>query len=184
MEVVDSRVVEGVEPEPEALVSAVRAAQRGDREAFGIVVEILWLPLVRFSRSILAARAADAEDLVQEALLHAWDRLPRLRNPAAIRPWLHRSVARRCFQHSRREARRRSEPLVEIGIPASNHLERDVVRLLDQLSPRQRAVFHLSALEGQSDSEIATRLGMLPPTVRVHRMRARRRLRQLLGDPS
>ena len=55
----------------------------------------------------------------------------------------------------------------------------DVGRLLAELAPKQRAVLHLTTIEGYTDREIAEVLGITSSSVRVHRLRARRRLAKL-----
>ena len=57
----------------------------------------------------------------------------------------------------------------------------DIGRLLFRLAPKQRAVLHLTAIEGYTDREIAEILGIASSSVRVHRLRARRRLAELAG---
>ena len=58
----------------------------------------------------------------------------------------------------------------------------DVGRLLRRLAPRQRAVLHLTAVEGLTDSEIASVLDITPSSVRVHRLRARKRLQEIVKE--
>ena len=55
----------------------VGRAAGGDRDAYGELVELIWPQLVGLARAILAGDD-EAEDLTQEALVHAW---PRLRSP-------------------------------------------------------------------------------------------------------
>jgi RNA polymerase sigma-70 factor (ECF subfamily) len=57
----------------------------------------------------------------------------------------------------------------------------DVIRALAELSSNQRAAVLLSDLEGMPAREVAMLLGIAAATVRVHRFRGRRRLRELLG---
>jgi RNA polymerase sigma factor (sigma-70 family) len=49
-----------------------------------------------------------------------------------------------------------------------------------KLSPNQRATIVLRFEEGLSVEEIARRMGIVAPTVRVHIHRGRKRLRELL----
>jgi RNA polymerase sigma-70 factor (ECF subfamily) len=70
-----------------------------------------------------------------------------------------------------------SDDLVELG-PESDRL----MPALRSLTPRQRAVIVLRYYAGYRPSEIAGILGTKAPTVRVHLMRARRRLADLLED--
>ena len=57
-----------------------------------------------------------------------------------------------------------------------------MARLLAALAPRQRAVMHLTVIEGMSDGEIGRSLGITPGSVRAHRRRARQRLHGLFDE--
>ncbi len=103
----------------------VRHARAGDREAFGDLVEQLWPGLVALARGVLGTDA-DAEDVAQEALIHAWKRLWTLRRPESFVPWVRRIVTRRSLTRVRRR-----KPTVE---PA----ERDGGRRSAGERPRRR----------------------------------------------
>ncbi len=150
----------------------VLAAAAGSREAFGALVEAHWAGLVRLARSVVGD--ADAEDVVQDALVVAWTRLRGLSEPARFGAWVSRIVFRRCLRASR--GRRPSVPLEAVAEPAAAPdpaAALGVWQVLVRLAPRQRAVLHLTAVEGMSDSEIAPLLGITPASVRAHRRRAR-----------
>lgn len=153
-------------------------AQRGDREAFGGLVERYWPEMVALARTVLAGDA-EAEDLVQEAFVHAWQRLGSLRRPESFPAWMRRIVVRRCLRWARRNPPR--EELRDAAAPGPGAERLDVPRVLAALAPRQRAVVYLTEVEGWTDREAARILGLLPATVRVHRFRALKRLRTLLG---
>lgn len=144
-----------------------------------MLVERYWGSLVRLARSI--SGDADAEDLTQDALIVGWKRIGRLRDPGAVRAWLAKITARRCFAHTRR--RRPTETLEAAGEPgySVDHGARiDVERLLMALAPRQRAVMCMTVVQEMTDSEIGDVLGLRPASVRAHRRRARQRLGQML----
>ncbi len=156
-------------------------AQQRDADAFSILVERRWSYLVRFARSIVGE--ADAEDVVQDGLLRAWDKLPRLRAAEAFPFWIVRIVSRFCFRRARR--RRSMVPLSTAPEPfdpgSEGRLEAiHVENILSALAPRQRAVMHLTLIEGMSDSEISTALGITAASVRSHRRRAREAVFRLL----
>ena len=160
----------------------VRLAQQGDANAFSTLVERHWSRLVPFARSVLGD--ADAEDAVQDALVVAWSKLGSLAEPAAFRAWVLRILGRLCFRRARFGRRFRSlVGLPEPSDPATESVDQamDVERILRMLAPRQRAVMHLTVVEGMSDSEIGTVMGIDAGSVRSHRRRARERLRQVLG---
>jgi RNA polymerase sigma-70 factor (ECF subfamily) len=167
-----------MEPAPRDLTGELASrAQAGDREAFGALVELHWTPLVRLARSVVGDR--EAEDVVQEALVVAWRRLPSLRRPGAFPAWVRRAVLRRCLRRARRWL-----PLVSLDTapePAADDgaAELRVSSVLSRLAPRQRAVMHLTVIEGCSDAEIGALMGIAAASVRSHRRRARQRLEVL-----
>lgn len=156
----------------------VRRARQGDKGAFGQLVESHWSRLVRLARSVVGE--ADAEDAVQDGLIRAWEKLSQLADPGAFGSWVSQVVIRVCLRRAR--ARRPGfvslETSPEPQIRTNPGAAIDVVRLLASLSPRQRAVMHLTVVEGMTDSEIATMLGISAASVRVHRHRARGRLEE------
>ncbi len=161
----------------------VDRARHGDRDAYGELVELMWPQLVPLARTILAGDD-EAEDVVQEALVHAWSRLGSLRQPAKFPAWMRRIVSRRCFAHLRRP-RPATGPQVELRSEAQCEPRFegiDFERLLNGLAPRQRAVIYLTVVEGHSSPEAAAILGILPTTARVHRHRAMAHLRRELEE--
>lgn len=163
----------------ESEIRLVREARGGDQEAYAALVERHWNRLVRLARSVVGE--ADSEDAVQEGFLVAWRKLSSLRYPEAFSGWLTRIVFRICLQKSR------ATPLVsieELSEPSSNDssvdIGIDVERVLQKLAPQQRAVMHLTVVEGMADSEIGSILGIRPASVRAHRRRARESLSRVL----
>ena len=167
-----------------SLAELVHRAAAGDDLAFAILAEERWAPLVRLARSVVGD--GEAEDAVQDGLVVAWRKLPSLRDATAFESWLGRVVLRVCLRRCRR--RRLTLALDEVAEPAAAPAAEDateVGRLLAALAPRQRAVLHLTAVEGRSDGEIAGLLGITAASVRSHRRRARERLSRLLeGAPT
>jgi RNA polymerase sigma-70 factor (ECF subfamily) len=160
----------------------VRRASQGDQAAFGQLVEIHWSRLVRLARSVVGE--AEAEDAAQDGLIQAWRKLPQLADPAAFGSWLSRVVVRICIRRARaqRSGFVSLEKFPEPRIRTNPEAAIDVARLLGSLAPRQRAVMHLTVVEGMTDSEIAPLLGITAASVRAHRHRARERLeRQIPG---
>jgi RNA polymerase sigma-70 factor (ECF subfamily) len=159
----------------------VLRAQGGDSGAFTSLVERHWMRLLRFARSVVGA--SDAEDAVQEAFVKAWEKLPGLREPDAFSGWLLRIATRKCIRRVRR--RRFLIPLADVADPPDRSSQGDletfeVERVLSVLPARQRAVMHFTVIEGMSDSEIGSALGIAAASVRSHRRRARESLDKIL----
>jgi RNA polymerase sigma-70 factor (ECF subfamily) len=157
-------------------------ARDGDMGAFSELIEAHWLRLVGFARSTVGD--ADAEDVVQDSLVIAWAKIGSLRIPEAFYSWLLRIIFRACLRRTRRFSRFLPLALLK----ESEHPEQpgstdsiDVERILALLPARQRAVVHLTYLEGMSDSEIGVAMGIAAASVRSHRRRARETLQRVMG---
>jgi RNA polymerase sigma-70 factor (ECF subfamily) len=158
----------------------VTQARRGDGAAFGQLAARHWSRLVRLARSVAGESAA--EDAVQEGLVTAWRKLHTLERPDSFPAWLTRIVFRRCLRHARRPGTvslddRPMEP-ARAGDPDAGI---QVAQLMAALAPRQRAVLHLTVVEGRTDREIGDQLGIDPSSVRAHRRRARQKLERLIA---
>lgn len=133
----------------------------------------------------------DAEDVAQDALVQALERLSECRDPRRFGGWLVRIVRNRAFNHRRYLGIRAAEPLDEaLAAPAGggplhdaerSDLRERLARAVGELSETQREVLLLHDLEGWKHREIGEALGMPEGTVRYHLFNARRAARALLG---
>ena len=120
----------------------------------------------------LLGNAAEAEDAAQEAMARAWTARQTLRDTAAFEGWLDRILVNACMDRLRR---RRHVQFVEIEageeVPAADPFRRllaqdEVGRVLDVLSPEQRAVVVLRFWRDMPLDQIAERLGCPTGTVK------------------
>jgi RNA polymerase sigma-70 factor, ECF subfamily len=156
----------------------VRAAQAGDRAAFGMLYE----QYARMVHGILLAHCshADAEDLLQEVFVRALEQLHSLREPRAFAGWLG-AVARRLAADSFR--RRRAQDKL-LGAPGATRPDGQAFEVLDAiraLPNAYRETLMLRLVEGMTGPEIAERIGLTPESVRVNLCRGMKRLREALG---
>lgn len=115
-----------------------------------------------------------ADDALAEAFARALVHDRRIRNPLA---WVYR-VAFRVAASELRE-RKREEHVREQLVDAPE--ASPVIDALRRLTPMQRAAVVLHYEVDLPVDEVARRLGVASPTVRVHLHRGRKRLRELLG---
>lgn len=145
------------------------------------------LPVLRRYGLSLTRNAADAEDLVHEALLRAHERRATFRKDRNLRGWL-LSIVHNCFVDGAR--RKRSETaklahagdLAESASPApQDHAVRlaQVRQIFMTLPDEQRAALHLVAIEGLSYQEAASALGIPIGTLMSRLGRARATLRAM-----
>ena len=138
---------------------------------------------------VLTGQGADAEDLVQTALVKAYRRWRRIGTMTAPHAYVRRIVTH-CFMDQRRHRNtvRSADELVDIADPAADHADQladleGIVRGLDHVTPTQRAVLVLRYLLDLSDEDIAAELGCSTASVRSHASRGLNRLRSLLHYP-
>jgi RNA polymerase sigma-70 factor, ECF subfamily len=165
----------------------VQQAQRGDRDAFAVLVRTHGDRLFGVARRIL--RELDlADDAVQQALVIAWRELPRLREPDRFEAWLTRILVRICYEASR-ASRRATVHLVSLdgavepvsADPAVSIAQRDQLeRAFSRLPPEQRAILVLRHYLGLEPTEIAETLGIPAGTARSRLHYAHREMRAAL----
>ncbi len=163
----DARIVEG-------LRRGSPAAFAGLHERYAAGIYNLALRVVR--------HAPDAEDITQDVLIRAFERLPRDRE-VHLRPWLYRLTLNRCYDYLRGSARR---PLVaapgrDVASAHDPFEQSELQGLLEasigDLTPRQRAALLLKDVHGLSLMEVAGCLEVTPGSVEVLLARARRAFR-------
>jgi RNA polymerase sigma-70 factor, ECF subfamily len=86
-------------------MALVLAAQAGDQKAFEALVSAYRRELLVHCYRMLGA-FHDAEDLVQETLLHAWEKRATLTSPGSYRAWLYRIATNLCLDRLRSAPRR------------------------------------------------------------------------------
>ena len=150
----------------------VERARQGDREAFAVLVHQVSDSLYAVAHRILRDTGL-AEDALQNALVLAWRRLPRLRDPEKFEAWIHRILVHACYDESERArswvATVRVLPMDGPSTPdGSNALaDRDELeRAFRQLSIEQRAVFVLRHYLGLPLVEVAELLQIPAGTAR------------------
>jgi RNA polymerase sigma-70 factor (ECF subfamily) len=164
------------------IAAHVRAAQAGDRAAFGA----LYARFARMVHGVLLARVAyaDAEDLTQDVFLNAMEQVRELREPAAFGGWLGAIARRAAFGHHRRL--RPVEPLPDslpdavAGGCRPDGEAFEVLGIIQQLPESYRETLVLRLVEGMTGPEIAARTGLAPGSVRVNLCRGMKLLREQL----
>jgi RNA polymerase sigma-70 factor (ECF subfamily) len=158
--------------------------------------------LYRVARSIVRD-SPEAEDVLQEAYLHAFQSLAGFRGNASLATWLTRIVLNEALQRVRRhtdlpasqieppnQSASHVIPFPINGTPAADperamaqrQLCQLVERAIDELPQDFRTVLVTRVVEGMSVDETAALLGIRPETVRSRLHRARSTLRVTLAD--
>lgn len=176
-----------IEQAPDGLLA--RRAADGDGVAFGVLVR-RHAPFWRAFAVRLLRSASDAEDCVQESLIAAWERLPKLQDPDKVRAWVTTIVSRKATDRIR--SRRFTDPIDDLDVPAKGlDPERAAVQqsqldalgaVLAALPEEQRTIWLLREVAGESYEDIAEHLGVPVDTVRGRLARARRTVIDRMKD--
>jgi RNA polymerase sigma-70 factor (ECF subfamily) len=139
----------------------------------------------------------DARDVVQDAYLRAYRGLRKFRGDAQFTTWLYRITANCAATSVAKRARSRTEPLADDEPLADERGEHDpelrmtvsderarLASALAELPWRLRQVVVLRDIYDLPHSAIAAELGISEAAAKVRLHRARRRLRELLAEPS
>lgn len=191
-------------PEAATDEALVQAARSGDEGAFDALVR-------RYQDKVyglalrLAGNPPDAEEVLQDAFLQAWQHLADFRGDAKFSTWLFR-IATNAALMLRRSRRRRATDSLEECLPLFREdgrlarfdvdygragrvdqlLERDelarlVKEAIERLPEDFRVVVELRDLEELSTEDTAAILGLAPALVSTRLHRARLMLRGFLG---
>lgn len=192
-------IVRSMEVDSDAAL--VRRARDGEFDAFEMLFERHRTLVYRFAYQMVPRRD-DAEDIVQEAFVRAYQNLDRYRDEAKFTTWLLRIVTNLCTDQARMSQRRTALEQQEaqgaldwmtIGTtedPVQN-LEEDrrkiaLRKALLALPNHHRTVIILRDLEEKEYSEISQILGCTIGGAKLRVLRARRALRDriapLLGE--
>jgi RNA polymerase sigma-70 factor (ECF subfamily) len=179
-----------------------RLVQAGDREAFRHVMKRCNQRLFRVARAVVHSDA-EAEDVVQEAYVDAYEKIGTFRGDAALLTWLTRIVLNEAYGRLRNRHTNvdidqieaaQMDPGNVIAFPSASAsgdpaaaLARDQVRRLlekaiDALPEPFRVVYILREIEECSVEDTALALDLKPETVKTRLFRARRQLREALHD--
>jgi len=176
-------------------------ARSGDDRAFGELTDPYRRELRLHCYRILGS-LTDAEDLLQETLVAAWQGLTGFEGRASVRAWLYRIATNRCLNAVRDRARRAPEaPLPPFEPPPPTHrnevtwlqpypdsllpdspeeryerresVELAFIRALQRLPPRQAATLVLRDVLGYSTCDVAGMLDTTTTAVKGALQRAR-----------
>lgn len=158
----------------------VALAARASARDFEATVGPLYPNLVR-RLTLIVGSPDDARDLAQTTYLRAFEAWGRF-DGSDPRAWLYSIGIRLAIDELRRRRRLLFTRLVDGTEPSwALAVDTDLWRALDQLDRRQRAALVLNVLDGYTQAEIATLLGVPAGTVASWLARSKSRLRELLG---
>ncbi len=181
-------------------LALVRAAKAGDISAFEQLVHRYDRNVFRIAQHITQNRE-DAEDVVQDAFLKAYENLKNFQEQSKFYTWLVRIAVNEALMRLRRRRPERMVSLDEDVKTEDDSMPREVAdwspnpeqqysqeelkdiltRTIQGLPSSFRTVFVLRDVEGLSTEETAEALGLSIPAVKSRLLRARLQLRERLN---
>jgi len=134
-----------------------------------------------------AANAEEAEDILQEGFMKVFKKISSFRGEGSFEGWI-----RRVFVNTAIEQFRRKLYLQPITEQEENSIEgkyisvlddlaeKDIIRLIQQLSPGYRTVFNMYVVEGYTHKQIAEALNISEGTSKSQLSRAKLILQDLV----
>lgn len=181
----------------------IRAAQRGDPDAFEHLVRTYDQQVLRMAFNLLHSQE-DARDVYQEVFLRVYRNLSKFRFDCSFSTWLYRIVANLCLDQIRKWKVRKEEsqsidttagevdrfqfvPEQRADVDPQRQLLSAEVKariedVLEQLTPRERLVFEMRHFQGMRLRAIGESLGVTEEAAKNCLFRATQKMRAALGE--
>jgi len=177
----------------------VARAREGDAAAYSDLVARYERKIFRLAKHI-TQNDEDAEDVLQEAFLKAFEHLPDFHGQSKFYTWIVRIAVNESLMKLRKRKSDRTVPLDEPVDTGEDQVVREIAvweenpeqrysreemgnildEAVDSLKPAFRTVFVLRDIEELSTEETAEALGISIPAVKSRLLRARLQLRERL----
>ena len=134
--------------------------------------------------------AEDAQDLLQDGFIKIFKNLEKFRGEGSFEGWIRRIFVNTSIEHFRKSLRNSPVPVIEpqeisIEDPSWNALdnlaEKDIIKMIQGLSPGYRQVFNMYVIEGYSHKDIANILGISEGTSKSQLARAKGILKKIVA---
>ncbi|MBD0279806.1 MAG: RNA polymerase sigma factor [Bacteroidota bacterium] len=135
-----------------------------------------------------AGSAEEAEDILQEGFIKVFKKIESYRGEGSFEGWIRRIFVNTAIEQFRRRnylqpITEREENTVEGKYLSvlDNLAEKDIIGLVQQLSPGYRTVFNMYVVEGYTHKEIAEALGISEGTSKSQLSRAKLILQDMVN---
>ncbi|WP_462239120.1 RNA polymerase sigma factor [Ferruginibacter sp.] len=133
--------------------------------------------------------AEDAQDLLQDGFVKIFKNLEKFRGEGSFEGWIRRIFVNTSIEHFRKSLKKFSvsdtqEIIVEdLSWNALDNLaEKDIIKMIQELSPGYRQVFNMYVIEGYSHKDIGDILGISEGTSKSQLARAKGILKKMVEE--
>jgi RNA polymerase sigma factor (sigma-70 family) len=134
-----------------------------------------------------AGNAEEAEDILQEGFIKIFNKIGSYRGDGSFEGWIRRIFVNTAIEHFRKKTYLQPLTEVEENTMEGKYLsvldslaEKDIIQLVQQLSPGYRTVFNMYVVEGYTHKQIAEALGISEGTSKSQLSRAKQILQDMV----
>lgn len=134
-----------------------------------------------------AANAEEAEDILQEGFIKVFKKMSTFRGEGSFEGWMRRIFVNTAIEQYRKKIYLQPITEQEESTVEGKYLsvldslaEKDIISLVQQLSPGYRTVFNMYVVEGYTHKQIAEQLGISEGTSKSQLSRAKQILQELV----
>jgi RNA polymerase sigma factor (sigma-70 family) len=134
-----------------------------------------------------AGNAEEAEDILQEGFIKVFNKIGSYRSEGSFEGWIRRIFVNTAIEHFRKKIYLQPITEYEENTVEGKYLsvlddlaEKDIIQLVQQLSPGYRTVFNMYVVEGYTHRQIAEALGISEGTSKSQLSRAKLILQDLV----
>jgi RNA polymerase sigma-70 factor (ECF subfamily) len=168
--------------ESDLIDGCIRGDRRIQKELYNRYAPKMYGVCLRY-----ADNAAEAEDVLQEGFVKVFNKIGSFRREGSFEGWVRRIFVNTAIEHYRKRIQLQPIGDFEENTIEGKYLsvldsmaEKDIIQLVQQLSPGYRTVFNMYVVEGYSHKQIAEILGISEGTSKSQLSRAKLILQDLV----
>ena len=134
-----------------------------------------------------AGNTEEAEDILQEGFIKVYNKMSSYRGDGSFEGWIRRIFVNTAIEHFRKKTYLQPITEMEENTVEGKYLsvldslaEKDIIQLVQQLSPGYRTVFNMYVIEGYTHKQIAEAMGISEGTSKSQLSRAKQILQDLV----
>lgn len=168
--------------ESDLIDGCIKGDHRMQRELYDRFASKMYGVCLRY-----AGDTNDADDMFQDGFIKVYKNLPKYRGEGSFEGWIRRIFINTCIEHFRKKVKSYNISEVHENTVEDTRLDaldilaaKDMVKIINELSPGYRMVFNLYVVEGYGHKEIGKMLGISEGTSKSQLARAKGTLKKIL----
>lgn len=168
--------------ETDLVSGCIRGDRKMQRELYNRFAPKMYGVCLRY-----ASNAEEAEDILQEGFIKVFRKIATYRGEGSFEGWIRRIFVNTAIEYYRKKTYLQPITEQEENTVEGKYLsvldslaEKDIIKLVQQLSPGYRTVFNMYVVEGYTHKQIAEMLGISEGTSKSQLSRAKQILQEMV----